>query len=420
MSRRTAAALLAGLALIASCTRDAPRTAPTLTPATVSPTPSPEGIDLLLVAGPDGHGYVEGMEVAIRQVNASGGVAGEPLRLQSAGDLETAGPWPAALVVGRGEVVTRLRPEVESAGDPVVVVGDDLYSPRRLYRQVFQASLPELWQAGALARLLVADLRLSDLVLVSGDRDARLAYGAAVAEEGADLEVVDPGAPGATARRVRDADAVILPGPAEEIERLAGPISGLADPPLLALGAAGLSVAGTDLPPGTLAPYHYAWSGWAEPIPRVGRFRDRFERDLGELPDALQQEGYDAIRVLAGALRRTGGRGGEALIRALEAVRDAAYSSVPLRLGPDDHVLLPQGQLGVYAVGRPGTEAPGEALAANPWRPVMRTFTYNGERVTIVRRDLRVFFPGWRHPAPSPEYQRSRYGIASPAGTFPR
>jgi hypothetical protein len=126
------------------------------------------------------------------------------------------------------------------------------------------------------------------------------------------------------------------------------------------------------------------------------------------------------VRVLADALARTDGRGGEALIGALEEVTDATHSSLPLRLGPDDHVLLPQGQLGVFAVSAPGTEAPREALASNPWRPVMRTFTYNGERVSIVRRDLRVFFPSWRHPAPTPEYQRSRLGITSPAGTPPR
>jgi hypothetical protein len=152
----------------------------------------------------------------------------------------------------------------------------------------------------------------------------------------------------------------------------------------------------------------------------VDRFRTRTQRLSGEPPDALQQEGYDAVRLLAEALEATDGRGGEALIRALEAVRDETYSAVPLRLGPDDHVLLPEGQVGVFAVARPGTRAPGEDLGQNPWRPVMRTFTYNGERVTIVRRDIRVFFPRWRYPAPTPEYQRSRYGITSPAGSPPR
>jgi hypothetical protein len=362
------------------------------------------------------------MEVAVRQVNGAGGVAGTPIRLRPAaglGALTAPNAPPAAVVVGRGDLVVRSRPEVASAGAPVMVLGDDLYSSRRLFRQAFQASVPELWQARVLARLLVRDLRLPSVTLISGERETTAAYRAAMAEEGEALRVVKAGAPRPTARRVAGVDAVILPGPADDIDALARTIVRLNDPPLLGLGSEGLSV-GARLPAGTVAPYHYAWSGWAEPIRRVARFRDRFERIHGVLPEALQQEGYDAVRVLAEALRRTDGRGGDALITELEAVREATYSSLPLRLGPDDHVLLPEGQLGAFAVAGPGTEAPGEALAPNRWRPVMRTFTYNGERATIVRRDLRTFFPRWSYPAPTPEYQRSEYGITSPAGTPPR
>jgi hypothetical protein len=407
-----AAAILAA-AVAASCTADAPRTAPTPPPTTAPPETPSDAVELALVAGPDAGSYLEGMEVAIRQVNASGGIDGVPIRLRPAASLDaTAGP-PATLVVGRGELATRLRPEIESAGNPMIVLGDDLYSSRRLYRQVFQAAVPELWQARALARLLVRDLGLRDVRMVLGDRDARSAYAAAFAEEGAAL---------GTSRDIEalaGADAAIVPGSPERAGPIVDRIAALPDPPLIALSAEGFGIE-SRLPPGTVAPYHYAWSGWAEPISRVARFRERFERRVGHLPEALQQEGYDAVRVLADALTRTGGRGGDALIRALEGITDATHSSLPLRLGPDDHVLLPQGQLGVFAVAGPGTEAPGEALAANPWRPVMRTFTYNGERVTVVRRDLRVFFPSWRHPAPIPEYQLSRLGITSPAGTPPR
>jgi Periplasmic binding protein len=408
---RLAAALLAGAVLAASCTSDPPRSAPTSLPTEAPPETPSDAVEIALVAGPDAGSYLEGMEVAVRQVNASGGIDGVPIRLRPVDDLGARGGAPATLLVGRGEIATRLRPEIEAAGDPVVVLGDDLYSSRRLYRQVFQAGVPELWQARALARLLVRDLGLRDVRLLLGDRDTRAAYAAAFAEEGAAL---------GTARgtqAVEGADAAIVPGSPAQAGPVVGRIATLPDPPLVALGSEGLGIE-TPLPVGTVAPYHYAWSGWAEPIARVARFRERSERRLDHLPEALQQEGYDAVRVLAEALARAGGRGGDALIRALEAVREATYSSLPLRLGPDDHVLLPQGQLGVFAVSRKA--APVEALAPNRWRPVMRTFTYNGERVTIVRRDLRVFFPSWRHPAPTPEYQRSRLGITSPAGTPPR
>jgi ABC-type branched-subunit amino acid transport system substrate-binding protein len=417
MLRRVA--VLAVAATVAAACTDGNRstTSGTPSPSPVPTTPSPApAIDVALVVAEDRSGYLDGIETGVRQVNAAGGIDGVPLRMITADTPEkVAEPdVPAGIVVGDGGVVVRSRPEIEAAGDPVIVIGDDLYSRRQLYRQVFQANVPDLWQARALARLLVRDLGLRNLLLLTTDRETGAAYVAGFAEEGATLEGLRlPSA-------VSAADAVIMPDPAERVEVVIERIAEMRDPPLLALSAEGLGIEAT-LPPGTVAPYHYAWSGWAEPIPRVERFRRRFERMHGRSPEALEQEGYDAIRILAEALRRTDGRGGEELIRALEAVRDEDYSSLPLRLGPDDHVLLPQGQLGAFAVARPGTEAPGEALAdANPWRPVMRTFTYNGERVTIVRRDLRVFFPRWRYPAPAPEFGGSRLGITSPAGVPPR
>ncbi|HJV04585.1 MAG TPA: ABC transporter substrate-binding protein [Actinomycetota bacterium] len=413
---RRVAALAVGAAVVASCVEAPPASQPSPTPSPPSPrTPSPARTDgsilVPLISERGTERLVDGIETAVRQVNATGGIAGRRLQLVPASDLRfLRDPQvPAAVVVGAGERLTRSRPLVEAAGDPVIVVGDDLYSTRRLYRSVFQASIPELWQARALARLLVRDLRVRDVRLALGDPDTRAAYGAAFAEEGAALGAVRE-VPAAS-----EAGAVVIPGRPREVGPIVRRIAGLRDPPLIALSAEGLGIS-MALPPGTLAPYHYAWSGWAQAVPRARRFRRRFERMHGRLPEALEQEGYDAVRILAEALRSTGGGGGEELIRALEAVRDRAYSSLPLRLGPDDHVLLPQGQLGVFAVARSGTEAPGEALAENPWRPVMRTFTYNGERVTIVRRDLRVFFPRWRYPEPAPEFQRSRLGITSPAG----
>jgi hypothetical protein len=411
---RSSVALLA--LLLVACTQGPSGTRPS--PTGSSPATPPDAVELAVVAGPGAEPYLRGMEVAVRQINRSGGIDGVPVRLRRSGNVGVSGGSPATLVVGSADAVTRLRPEIESSGAVVVVIGDDPYSSRELFRSVFQASVPELWQARKLARLLVTDLRFGRIALVSGDRDTIEAYEAGFAEEGTGLSIVEPGGDTEPACRVAGSDAVLLPGPADEIGPLATAIDALPEPPLLALGSEGLGV-DAPLPPGTLAPYHYAWSGWADPIARVHRFRTRFRRIHGLDPEGLEQEGYDAVRVLAEVLRRTDG-GGDALIRELEAVADATFSALPLRLGPDDHVLLPEGQLGVFAVARPGTEAPGEALATNPWRPVMRTFTYNGERVTIARRDLRVFFPSWRHPAPSPEFQVSRYGITSPAGTPPR
>jgi hypothetical protein len=413
MTRRVAA-LVVGAAVAVACTGQRATSPPSPSPASTASPPS-AAIEVPLVVDRDGGGYLDGIELALGQVNAAGGVDGLLLRLVTVNGFRTLPDpdVPAAILVGGGSRVVRSRPLIEEAGDPVIVLGDDLYSPLRLYRQVFQASVPDLWQARALARLLVRDLRMRDVRMMPTDRDTRAAYEAAFAEEGAML---------GAARDVQaasGAEALVVPGSADEVASVVERNAAVRDPPLVALSAEGLGVE-SDLPPGTVAPYHYAWSGWAEAISRVDRFRRRFERVHGRPPEALQQEGYDAVRILAEALEATEGRGGEALIRALESVRDRAYSSLPLRLGPDDHVLHSEGQLGLFAVARPGTRAPGEALGSNPWRPVMRTFTYNGERVTIVRRDIPEFFPRWSYPAPTPEYQRSRYGITSPAGTPPR
>ncbi|HEX2025240.1 MAG TPA: ABC transporter substrate-binding protein, partial [Actinomycetota bacterium] len=178
-------------------------------------------------------------------------------------------------------------------------------------------------------------------------------------------------------------------------------------------GSADTLAAADPLPPGTVACAPYTWAGWAEPIRRVSRFRARFLDRFGREPGLPEQEGYDAARVLDEALQRSGGQGGEALVRTLESFRDETYASTPVRLGPDDHVFAEQSHLGLFALEPPEVTAPGEDLDPLPWRPLMRTFTTNGKRVNLVERDVRVFFPNWRQPAPRPNYWRSRFGIVS-------
>ena len=164
--------------------------------------------------------------------------------------------------------------------------------------------------------------------------------------------------------------------------------------------------------PGRTACYTYTWSGWAEPIPRVARFVDRFGAMFGHPPVGLEQEGYDAVRVLVHALKATDGVGGSKLTGALEDVQDAAFSSFPVDLGPDDHLFLPRDQLGLFAV--PGSK---ERLdpwqVAGGWRPVMRTFTTDGSRDNIIDRDRTVFFPSWKKDQPGPYYWESRFGIVT-------
>ncbi|MGH2723479.1 MAG: ABC transporter substrate-binding protein [Actinomycetota bacterium] len=413
-----------------------------------TPSPAAEGrppVRIAVVAsltGPTAEldlAYLDGMRLALRTVNGAGGIRGRPLRLEVVDDggvpstaREGLGAAveesPAVVVVGEGEAVTALRPEIEQRGTPVMLVGADLYSARELFRQVFQSAPPVAWQAAALARYLVTDRGARRILVVTGgDRAAADAVSAALADEGRPpFAVRDVGAgavTGGVLRAARRADAVVVAAGPETGAAVAEALRRLPDPPRLALTGQGLerSFAEASEPaPGTVAVGAYAWAGWADPIPRVARFRAAFERRFGRLPGGFEQEGYEAVRTLAFGLHRSRGRGGDALVGALEGFPGGHFASVPIDLGPDDHLLADRHLLGAFAVAGPGEEVEPFAPGWAPWRPVMRTFTLLlGERTSILDRDKRVFFPGWRRREPAPFYWRSRYGIVTRAEEDP-
>jgi ABC-type branched-subunit amino acid transport system substrate-binding protein len=301
----------------------------------------------------------------------------------------------------------------------VIVLEGDLYTPRALFRQAFQTGIPALWQSRVLARYLVRDRGHRRVVVVqTRGKDAassRDAFEDALRAEGVAPEVVslDRGAPGAI--EASGAHAVVFVGPAEEAAEVAIEISALPDPPQLALSAESLRADfPAELPPGTVAVGTYAWAAWADPIPRVGRFRERFEAEHGRLPTGLEQEGYDAVRLLAEGLEAAGGRTGEPLVRRLERNRPEGptFSALPLVLGPDDHTLTDETFVGLWAVAGP-EEGVEPWVEGTPWRPIIRTFTSDGERTLFLERDRRVFFPFWRKDRPSPKFGRSRLGIVT-------
>jgi ABC-type branched-subunit amino acid transport system substrate-binding protein len=335
--------------------------------------------------GEDDAGRLAGMQVAVGEVNRGGGIGGRPLRLRRVATLAEAiaGRPPSALVLGPAADAVTQRPEVEAARVPLVVF-DDLYTGRSLYRYVFQAPAPAAWQADVLARYLE-------------QRGVRgLGFTGPVAQAEPFLVAAQE-------------EGLALDSSGDTVVSLDGTVAAGGQTALLPEAAFSAS----RLPPGTVTFAPYTWAGWAAPIPRVSRFLERYRERFGRPPSALEQEGYDAVRLLADALGRTEGRGGDALVRVMESTRRVTYSQIPIRLGPDDHVLAEESQLGLFAVAAPGEDREPWLRGRTPWRPVMRTFTYDGERVIILERDLPVFFPGWRSPEPNPYYWRSRYGIAT-------
>lgn len=416
------------LVLLTTCTAPAPEP-PEAGPRS-GPAPSEDGsagpgpIRIPVAATGEDGGRLEGMRLALEEVNEAGGVHGRPLALEPVAALPDAlrARGPAVLFVGPGSAVEEQRAAIEEGGRPVFLLGGDLYSSRSLFRQVFQVSPPVLWEARVLGRYAARDRRHARVALLHGSgidgERAREAALEAFARQGLDLDpVVAHDEDASIVAALRGPDALVVAGARSLAAAASRAAEGLEDPPQLLLVGAGLAAhSDPPPPPGTVAVGPYTWASWAEPIPRVRRFRSRFERAAGRLPSAAEQEGYDVIRALADALEETGGGGGPRLIRALESFhrRAPAYSSLPVALSPDDHLFPNELQLGLFAVTGPhrDTDPWVEGL---PWRPLIRTFTYDGRRTLFLERDRRVFFPFWREGRPSPAFPRSRYGIVTRA-----
>lgn len=440
MQRAILARVVAALLLPAACTEGSDGAAPTMpdpVPGSARANAEPPVIVPVLdatrpdVTGredvPLGQTVLAGMRLAEGRDPPEGA---RPVQLNvmdaNEADVEEvlASSPPIILVVGDASAVVAARHEVEAAQVPVVVVGDDLYTPQQLHRYVFQTSIPVRWQARVLASYFIED-RGEERVVIVADADdegwVHQAFGQAFAEEGGPAPTVIPDSGpwlGELREVAASADAVVALLPPETAAALGLRKADLGDvdfPGRLVVGSTSVAPdLGGALPIGSGFVLPYTWAGWADMLPRVRAFRELFMSVNGLPPGGLEQEGYDAVMAVSEALGRTDGAGGEALVRALEGFREETYSSLPIRLGPDDHVFAEQSHLGLFAVVDPAAVGrPGETYGSPPLAPVMRTFTTDGEKVNLLDRDKRIFFPFWRPKRPTPKYWRSEYGIIS-------
>ncbi len=442
--------LLALLLLTEACTGSSARVVPSASPAPIPPSPAPSlsmGSPLYLdvVASTDAskdrtdaandETYLDGMRLAVQALDDRGGVGGRPLQLRlhdDGGDLDRStkaigslidSGATAILYVGPGPALSPLRERFAEAGTPVVLLGGDLYTSRRMFPQVFQTTIPWEWQAKVIARYLVTDRKAKDIVFVGSGPEAS----AAAASAGQWLEywggslagsyLTPPAGVKPPSKPASSADAAIVFGtPYDAHAEVASLVVGARRPRISGGESLLAPVEGFDQPAaGTTACYPYTWAGWAQPIRRVGAFMASFEASAGHPPNGLEQEGYDAVQALAYALDRDDLKGGRSLASALEGIHDRAFSGFPITLGPDDHLFLPRDELGLFAVPGPNERLDPWQSRSDPdlWRPVMRTFTYDGQRDDILDQDRPVFFPGWRKNQPGPYYWESRYGIVS-------
>jgi ABC-type branched-subunit amino acid transport system substrate-binding protein len=425
--RRPAALLL--FLLLLSCTEEATppraRETPVASP-TEEPVPLPSAtIRFVGSDDPALASYEEGMRFALEEIAGQGMLDLTVLKAPSVADAIGLEPT-AVIVVGDAASVAEARPAIEQAHIPVFMLGGDLYSSRQLFRYAFQTQVPYRWQARVLAHYAVTDRKYASIaqVLDPGLGDAtNSAIAEEIAGENASLalttSVNDQGSADRAAQELIDAgiQGAMFLGATEKAAFLSEALAGYPNPPQLLLSAEAMDVsfASHQPRPGSVACYTYVWSGWADMLPRVHDFRERFAGAVEHYPASLEQEGYDATRALADALVRTGGEGGDALVKELETFREETYSSVPVRLGPDDHVLAEESHLGLFAIEEPVDAAlpPGEASSLLPWRPILRTFTTDGEKVNFLDRDKKIFFPFWQPKRPTPKYWRAEYGIVS-------
>ncbi|HYH28282.1 MAG TPA: hypothetical protein VEA19_05860, partial [Actinomycetota bacterium] len=191
LSRRGSWLAAAMLVCVACTVGKVPAVAPSGTRQ--SPEATQDGAVLPVVA-PGGFGDVlDGMRLAAEELTANG----VPLRLERNPTLAAAldrSPR-IVIVVGDGETVAQSRQAIESSGTVVVLIGADLYSDRRLFRNVFQVSPPLLWQARILVRYFAADRRHEQVRAVVGGPSAeaqRAALATAFREEGIRLRTAIP------------------------------------------------------------------------------------------------------------------------------------------------------------------------------------------------------------------------------------
>jgi ABC-type branched-subunit amino acid transport system substrate-binding protein len=419
-----------GLVILVSCSE--PEPAPPQTEETPVASPTEEAIPppsatIRLVGSDDPSlaSYIEGVRFAAEEIAEEGAL---DLSILQAPSVNAAiGLEPTALiVVGDAADVADARPVIEQAHVPVILMGGDLYSSRQLFRYSFQTSIPYRWQARVLAHYAVGDRGYGQIAHVVDPNLGEATNNAIVEEvagEGGSIALTTSIADQSSAERAASdlvsagMEAALFLGATDKAALLSQALSDDPDAPQLLLSSTALDASFASHIPraGTVACYAYTWSGWADMLPRVHEFRERFTDFSEHFPASLEQEGYDATKALAAALVRTQGEGGDRLVQELEAFREETYSSVPVRLGPDDHVLAEESHLGLFAIEAPmdGGFPPPEASSLIEWRPILRTFTTDGEKMNFLDRDKKIFFPFWQPKRPTPKYWRAEYGIVS-------
>lgn len=308
-----------------------------------------------------GEGARTGMELAVERINASGGVLGRKLHLlaeDTQGRPDQAAQAARKLVEGEG--VLCILGEVSSANSlavasvcqeaqvPMISPSSTLPGVTQVGTSIFRVCFTDEFQGEALARFAAGDLertRAALLVDSSSDYSRGVAEafkrafatsgGSIVAEESysqGDADFANALGKLATA----DPDVLVVPGYYKEAASIAAQAKqqgldvpllggdGWDSPELLGLGGEGLE--------GSYFATHYDPQA---KDPQVAEFVAAFRERAGGPPDFVAALGYDAVGVLADALRRGGRPDRQALRDALAATRDYPGVTGNITLQPD-------------------------------------------------------------------------------------
>lgn len=345
--RQSLIALALPLALFAACERRQDGAAATTTTQT-GPIKVGVFMDLSGQTSSFGQASVNGMQLAVTEINAAGGVLGRPLELVIEDDQGR--PEQAATVVTKlvnqdkvvailGEVASSnslaAAPIAQQAGVPMITPSSTNPKVTQVGDYVFRVCFIDPFQGAAMAKFAASTLEAKTAAIlldVNSDYSRGLTQFFTEAFNAAGGTIVDTQSYTQTDRdfsgqltavRAKKPDVIYIPGyytQAGVIARQARQL-GITQPLLGGDGwdAPQLFELGGEALDGAFLSNHYSVD---DPSPVIQAFVETFKRTYGgTVPDAMAVLAYDATKVLADAIGRAGTTDGVALRDAIAATR---------------------------------------------------------------------------------------------------
>jgi branched-chain amino acid transport system substrate-binding protein len=302
-----------------------------------------------------------GVELAVGEINAAGGVLGKKLRVVVEDDQSKPEEARTAVlkllkqdqvVAVLGEVASSrslaAAPECQRAGVPMISPASTNPKVTEVGDYIFRVCFIDPFQGSAMAKFASHSLRAKTAAIL---RDIKNDYSVGLADffseefvrEGGRILIDVSYSEGdidfkaqLTAIRAVLPDVVFVPGYYTEVGLIARQARELGiDVPLL--GGDGwdsprtIEIGGAAVN-GCYFSNHYAAD---DPNPLVQSFIRKYRQQYSEVPDAMAVLGYDATQVLAEALRRAGTTDGKALRDAIAATKD--FAGVSGKITIDEH-----------------------------------------------------------------------------------